>query len=88
MPLYDTKCNDCGLEEERLARYKAVEGNELRCSSCGGTVKILVRPSKFIPFQARWFEHFGPDPIYVESKKQLKALCKEHDVTSVYLADS
>lgn len=85
MPLYDTKCTICGHEEERLVKYDEA----VRCGKCGApSIRLVNQPNKVINFKPRWFEHFGPKPIFVESKKQLKMLCKEHECRSRYLEDA
>lgn len=84
MPLFDVKCEECGLEEERLAKFNAV----IRCSVCNGYAKRIHKaPHTFVQFKERVFEHFGPQSITVSSKKQLKELCKKYDVGSRYLMD-
>jgi len=67
----------------RLAQY---------CDKCQSPMDIVWKAGHiFIPFKARKFPGFPGSPFkdtVVESKKQLKELCKKHDCTSVYLSDS
>ncbi len=83
MPLYDVKCPSCKHEEERLAKFDET----IWCTRCGVQTQRVHKPARYIPFKERVFEHFGPDPILVKSKRQLRGLCKEHGVKSVYLED-
>ena len=87
MPLYDLKCLDCEHEEEvsaKISEYKLI-----RCPICHGETKVVFsKPPGDSTFKARWYPHVGPEPIYVESKKQLAAECKKHGTRSAYLMDS
>ena len=86
MPMYEFKCEKCSTYCERIVPYD--ERNDQLCK-CGGVLDVYWRKGHiFHPFTPRVFSHFGPGEVLVESKKQLKELCKEHDCTSVYLADS
>lgn len=86
MPLYDFKCQKCSVHSEHIVKYEL--RNKQICP-CGGIMELMwVKGHMFHPFKERVFSHFGPDEVLVTSKKQLKRLCKEHDCTSVYLADS
>jgi len=90
MPLYDLECKDCGLVEERILKYS--ERDMQYCKVCGAPLHVVWHKGhRFIPFVPRLFNGFPGEhnrDVLVESKKQLKQLCKEHDCTSVYLADS
>ena len=79
MPMYDYKCQECGLEFEHFTCI--IDRHKVQCK-CGGRAELQIST------KARdWFRPFSTDdfngrPIMVESKKHLKQLCKEHGVTS------
>lgn len=76
MPIYEFQCNSCKHVSEQI--FKIHECPEsITCPSCGSTSsKIISKPNRdwFRPF---WHEDLDIKPIYIESKKQLKRICKE-----------
>lgn len=85
LPLYDLKCDTCNVINERFCHYSELAQ---QLCSCGGTLTQTFGKQSVILFEPRWFEHFGPEPIFVESKRHLRRLCKDFDCSSVYLMDS
>lgn len=88
MPSYDFQClnTKCGKTFE--ASMKIAELPNTRCIVCGAPVKQLFRGHSVITFKPRWYEHITSKPLYIESKKQLKRACEEHDCYSAYLLDN
>ena len=80
MPRYDYICSDCTLIQEELRRIDDRD-NPGMCKRCFGETKRKISFST-----ARdWFRpHVNEDitgaPIYIESKKQYKRICKENGV--------
>ena len=87
MPLYDFECTnpDCDQVFEALAKYE--EREKIRCKVCGDTTLCLVGNGRYIPFHSGWYEHLGPDPIYIKNKQQLRQVCKDNGKGSRYLDD-
>lgn len=86
MPLYDYKCEFCGSIFEALRLVALRE--TAKCPNCKGEGKKQVSIPNVILFHKGWYENIGPDPIYIDSFKQLGKECKKHGSGSVYLDDS
>jgi len=73
MPMYDFRCVTCGAEWEALV--KVGEQPNCRCGQPsekiwrGRTANVI--PDSFIGGQM--IENLGPQPVYVESRSQLRA---------------
>jgi len=81
MPLYDYECEGCGHRFEEFRRIK--ERYDIICPKCRrDTVKILLTTTARDWFRPGWWEDFDVKPIYVETKGQLKELCKQYGVYS------
>jgi len=81
MPIYEYKCKVCNVRFEEL--HKVENRHKQSCIECGEEV-ILLMPSST---GRDWFrphlnENLGIKPIYVESKKHYKRLCKERGLTA------
>ena len=89
MPIYDFKCTGCGKEEERIVPHRDVHAQ--KCKSCMYRMKMFWKKGyTFVEFKPRMFNGFPGHPnkdVLVESKKQLRQLCKDNDCSSVYLMD-
>lgn len=85
MPLYDFYCPQCNKTEEHIC--KPDERDQQLCA-CGTKMEYRITPSRYIPFHEGWYPNLGPDPVYVSSKRQLKNICEERNLGSVYLDDS
>lgn len=79
MPLYDYVCNRCGKEFEQVA--KIADREATKCS-CGGSCRILISSTRRDWFRPGYWRDFAETPIYVESKRHLKDLCKKYGVYS------
>jgi putative FmdB family regulatory protein len=77
MPLYDYKCNECGLEFEEIR--KIIDRYNAECPKCKGSVEIIPK-AKLQIFKPFINEDFDGTPILVESKAHYKQLCKKHGV--------
>lgn len=86
MPNYDYSCDSCDLEWED---FKSIEDRyDSNCQKCGDPGKIKVSLyRKPVIFNAQYFEHIAPDPVYAGSKQQLKDHLKRHDCTMPYAFD-
>lgn len=82
MPLYDYKCEVCGEEFED---FRHIEDRE-KVTHCGVKAKLLISKANNDWFRPHWNEHISEDgPVYVESKRHYKELCKKHGVYSMAL---
>lgn len=61
--------------------------DEIVQCSCGATKRKIIstRGAGIDWFKPDWYEHIAKEPIFVESKKQLKAECEKHGCYSVAL---
>lgn len=81
MPRYDMECNSCSHEFEATLRVDEVD--KAFCPKCCEAARVVfkVAPKKDW-FKPHWNPNFDIEPIYVESKRHYKDLCKKYDVTS------
>lgn len=80
MPLYDYKCTVCDHEFEE---FRHVEDRlDMTCPKCQSIAKQLISRTKDDWFRPHWNEHITHEPVYVESKRHYKELCKKHGVTA------
>ena len=80
MPLYDYRCSKCRHEFEQIAKIN--DRLDVKCPKCQSKCNILITGAKRDWFRAGYWEDFDEQPIYVESKGQLKQLCKKYGVYS------
>ena len=89
MPRYDFECS-CGLKEERTISIIHRDDPQL-CPMCQSPMKRLfplLGDKRVQVFEAGWWENIDTNPVYVESRKHLRQLCKEKGLTSHYLENS
>ena len=89
MPLYDFRC-ECGNTEE-VAKTIATRDEYEPCRRCRLPMKRLfpfLGQARVQVFEAQYFEHLGTEPVWVNSRRDLKRKCDEKGVTSVHLANS
>lgn len=85
MPIYDMKCNICGVEKELLCKIN--ERRDQNCI-CGGHLMVQLNSSYAVhSFKAGYFEHIALEPIYCGSKRQLKGECDKRGLTSIYASE-
>jgi putative FmdB family regulatory protein len=81
VPIYDYKCVPC----DRVERDIVAKHNEhIQCPLCGDVMNRLICAPRPVIFRSGWYEHIASEPIYIRSRSQLKAECKEHNCTSDY----
>jgi putative FmdB family regulatory protein len=81
VPRYDLRCQTCGQVFEAVMPMDQLAS--ARCE-CGGEAKVTFArsgPAAHV-WQPRWYEHITDKPLYIESKRQLKAACKQYGVIS------
>lgn len=86
MPLYEYYCEYCDKHFELIQSIE--DRHDGDCPECGKPGQLMVSRAFPNVFKPRWHPHIARDPIFIESKAQLKKVCKEHGKTSVYLEDS
>lgn len=80
MPNYDYKCESCGKESIHL-RSIAHRDDPIQCEVCGSNCKrrfVFTKNRDW--FRAHWNDDITGTPIYIDSKKQYKRICKENGV--------
>lgn len=81
VPRHDWKCEGCGLEFEAYVSA----GDSAVCPDCGSTASVVFRSAPSVHmFHEGWYEHIDTKPIYVSSKKQLKAECEKRGLIATY----
>ena len=78
MPTYTYKCLSCGHEFD-VTRPMKDSGKKTYCK-CGAFADKRFDVVRTHVFEKRVFEHLGPEPVYIESKKQLKRECVERGI--------
>lgn len=86
MPTYLVHCKSCNLDEEHFVSIAERHNIEMSCGHVGEL--RITSAAKYHPFPEGWWEHLGPEPVYVSSKKQLKRECEERGLYSRYLLDN
>ncbi len=84
MPMYTQQCLKCGeiFDDFRpLSRYK--DNPRCKISTCDNETKRLINGGAAHTWKPRWFEHIDVEPIFIETKEQLKKECKKRNVASV-----
>jgi len=92
MPIHNFRCPNCGLFE----RFQSIDElrDEETCQVCGSTSRKTFElfthnnGGGVRIFKPMWFEHIAPEPIYVESRKQLREECEKRGKYSQYIEDS
>ena len=79
MPTYHLKCKRCNKIFDAFATI--ADRNKIKCK-CGGDAEIWfggLGTSAIHVWKPYWEENITHQPVFVESKKHLKKLCKEND---------
>ena len=83
MPLHDFICERCDKVEERYIKFDDLEKQVCKC---GGKMRhVYLKGAPVHIFREGFYEHLDVKPIYIKSKKQLKAECAERGLTSHYV---
>lgn len=87
MPFHDFKC-ECGNFFSQYQAQNALSPVE-ECQ-CGLMAKKVWSSSiaAVRVFKPQWFEHIDTQPIFIESKSQLKKECEKRGLASVYVENS
>ncbi len=84
MPRYDYHCEECNLTWESFHTISERESEV--CGKCGKRAKQLLSMGATVQtFTPHVYEDITDHPIEVTSKRQLKELCKVHNVKAVRL---
>ncbi len=76
MPRYDYKCRKCGVVR---AEYNSYENRRTsKCGSCRGVSDMLPPAPNVHSFKSFNFDINPMDSVEVNTKGQLKRLCREH----------
>lgn len=87
MPSYNYECEECDVF---FTRFQTIEKrNTTVCPKCHDTATLRPpSPPAIATFKPGWFQDIAPDPIYVETPKQLLQECEKHECYSSYLENS
>lgn len=77
MPIYQYSCNSCGKRFEELRKIE--DRYQAKCE-CGSSATLQIAKANPILFKPQFFEHLDINPMWVESKRQLKEECKKRGV--------
>lgn len=81
MPLYDYKCGVCGKTD--IDHMKKISAPAPICCSTP-MVQMLGLPM-LDNFKPQFFEHLAPEPMFFESKRQLRRYCRDNNLTMDYV---
>lgn len=81
MPRYDYQCEKCGRKWE-ATRFIS-ERDEETC--CGKNATRLITMGVIDIWKPMWYNDICEEPLYIESKKQLREECRKHDVIAARL---
>lgn len=76
MPLYDYQCRKCDNVYEEFCSYK--DRKRKKCKLCGGTMNMLFSAPNIHLFKPFSLDVSPMESIRVETKGELKRVCKEH----------
>lgn len=87
MPLYDYKCRDpkCAHEFEEFSTI--AKRKQAKCLKCGSKAAIIVSSGTYHQFEEGFWTDLAPDPIHIDSKKQLKAECRARGLWATGVLD-
>lgn len=78
--LRDVKCPECGLKDEIICE----PDDKAYCAECAVEMLNLISTPKIATFQAGLWRDIAEEPIYIESRKQLREECEKHGKISEY----
>lgn len=84
MPLYQYECKTCKKKWEEF-RTIITRNTFNKCRRCGDGGKLVMKASQVSTFKPLHMTNLDVEPVFVESKKQLKEECKKRGVMSAYL---
>lgn len=76
MPLYDYECRECGNVHEEFSSFD--NRGRKKCRLCGSVADKLPPTTKVHLFKPFNFDVSPMESVKVETKGQLKRLCKEY----------
>lgn len=78
---YEYYCENCGKEFDEV-RTMEERNDPIDCLVCGSsdTHRTFRSGCNVFVFEPMWYEHIAEDPIYIESKRQLKEECDKRGV--------
>lgn len=87
MPSYSYKCED-GHELERTCSIaEMLEFEKQPTCTCGKATQRVYHSQKPVRFHEGWYEHIGPEPVYITSAQQLADESRKHGNRSKYMRD-
>lgn len=84
MSIFDFRCPTCKAELLDVFLLSGEEGPKC-CSQ--PMEKFFTSGTKHFPFKEGWYEHLDTQPIYIQSKRQLREECEKRGLTSEYARD-
>lgn len=78
MPNYRYRCQKPECQSEFDEFRPVDERHQVVCPACGSAVEILILSVGLSIFKPDWYEHIALNPIWIESKAQLREECRKH----------
>lgn len=83
MPIYTVQCPSCNIKYDALVSVE--DRHNILCNECNETVEIVLTAPKVHTFPAGYWDNLDINPVYIDSKKQLKEECDKRGLASHYL---
>lgn len=86
MPTYRYECHSGHVAERvcSIAEMEAFEQAGIPPCPCGHPMLRSYAMQKPIAFHAGWYEHVGPEPVYISNMQQLHDTCEKNGLYSRY----
>ena len=83
MPLYDFNCDNCG---QTFERYAKMDEKVVDCEACGDGMAFRKITARYSVIKEPDFvtDNISGEPERIDSKKKLRRLLRENDVTEKY----
>lgn len=77
MPVYDTRCTECGVV--RLDVVHSAHEPPPPCSCCDApTEHVWLTTPRAHLFHKAWYEHLAHEPLYFDDRGKLRDYCKQN----------
>ena len=83
MPSYNYHCRAC--DKDFIAAKCIAKRSHGHCPDCGKRGKKEFTVSRVMVWEPMVYEHITSQPLYIETKQQLKDACKKYGVRAARL---